>query len=55
MEESKIDVHDDNQQLRSRVYRYKSITKGAIKPDNIKNALWKAIKNEKKLINYLKK
>lgn len=55
MEESKIDVHDDNDQLRSRVYRYKSTTKGALKEETIKNALMEVIRDEKRVEQLVKK
>lgn len=55
MEDNKIDVHDDNNNLRSRVYRYKSVTKGSIKEDIIKDALMEAIRDEKKVDQLVKK
>jgi len=55
MEESKIDIHGDDDQLRSRVYRHKSVTKGAIKEDIVKNALMEVIKDEKKVNQLVKK
>ncbi len=55
MEDSKIDVHDDNEQLRSRVYRYKSTTKGALKEETIKNALMEIIRDEKRVEQLVKK
>ena len=55
MEESKIDVHDDNKQLRSRVYRYKSTTRGALKEETIKNALMEVIRDEKRVEQLVKK
>jgi len=55
MEESKIDVHNENQELRSRVYRHKSITKIPIKQNIIKDALMEAIRNEKKVDQLIKK
>lgn len=55
MEESKIDVHDDNDQLRSRVYRYKSTTRGALKEETIKNALMEVIRDEKRVEQLVKK
>lgn len=55
MENNKIDVHDENDNLRGRVYRYKSVTKGSIKEDIIKDALMEAIRDEKKVDQLIKK
>ena len=55
MEDNKIDVHDDDDNLRSRVYRHKSVTKGALKEDIIKDALMEAIRDEKKVDQLVKK
>jgi hypothetical protein len=55
MEDKKIDVTDDKDKFRGRVYRQKSVTKGAIKEDIIKNALMEAIKDEKKVDQLVKK
>lgn len=55
MEDNKIDVHDTKDNLRGRVYRYKSITKGGIKEDIIKDALMEAIRDEKKVDQLVKK
>lgn len=55
MEESKIDIHDNHNQLRSRVYRYKSETKGAIKENIIKDALMELIRDEKTVNQLVKK
>jgi len=55
MEEKKIDVHDDNDALRSRVYRHKSVTRGAIKEDIVKAGLMEAIRDEKKVDQLVKK
>ncbi len=55
MEDSKIDVQDDDNQLRSRVYRYKSITKSPIKENIIKDALMETIRDEKKVDQLIKK
>lgn len=55
MENSKIDVHDNDDNLRSRVYRYKSVTKGSIKEDIIKDALMEIIRDEKKVDHLVKK
>ena len=55
MDEKKIDVHDDDDNLRGRVYRHKSITKGALKEDIIKEALMEAIRDEKKVDQLVKK
>jgi hypothetical protein len=55
MDESKIDVHDDNNQLRSRVYRHRSVTKSSLKEDTIKDALMEIIKDEKRVDQLVKK
>lgn len=55
MDEKKIDVHDDSNNLRGRVYRHKSVTKGALKEDIIKDALMEAIRDEKKVDQLVKK
>jgi len=55
MEENTFDVHDDKDQLRGRVYRYKSTTKKSITPDIIKNALMESIRDEKKVDQFIKK
>lgn len=55
MEDNKIDVHDNNDNVRGRVYRYKSITKGSIKEDIIKDALMEVIRDEKKVDQLVKK
>ncbi len=55
MESNKIDVHDDDNNLRGRVYRHKSVTKGALKEDIIKDALMEAIRDEKKVSQLVKK
>jgi len=53
--DNKIDVHDHENNFRGRVYRYKSVTKGAIKEDIIKNALMEIIRDEKKVNQLVKK
>ncbi|MEM3063008.1 MAG: hypothetical protein QW303_05650 [Nitrososphaerota archaeon] len=55
MEDNKIDVHDENNNIRSRVYRYKSITKGAIKEDIIRDALMEIMRDEKMVDQLVKK
>lgn len=55
MDESKIDVHDKNENFRGRVYRYRSVTKGAIKEDIIKDALMEVIRDEKRVDQLVKK
>ena len=55
MEDNKIDVHDDSDNLRGRVYRHKSVTKGTLKEDIIKDALMEAIRDEKKVDQLVKK
>jgi Family of unknown function (DUF5760) len=41
--------------LRSRVYRYKSTTKGAIKEEIVRNALMEIIRDEKRVEQLVKK
>lgn len=53
--DDKMNIHDDNKNLRSRVYRHKSVTKGAIKEDIIKNALMEIVQNEKQVDQMVKK
>lgn len=55
MEERKIDVTDENNNLRGRVYRYKSVTKGTLKEDIIKDALMEIMQNETRVEQLLKK
>lgn len=55
LETKKIDVHDQNDQFRSRVYRQKSITKETLKENIIKDALMEAIRDEKKVDQLVKK
>ena len=55
MDETKIDVHDENKQIRSRVYKHKSTTKGALKEDIVKDALMEVIRDEKKVDQLIKK
>ena len=55
MEDNKIDVTDNKDQLRGRVYRYRSVTKGGLKEDIIKDALMEAIRDEKKVDQLVKK
>jgi len=55
MEENKIDVQDKDGEIRGRVYRHKSITKGTIKENIIKDALMEIIRDEKKVNQLVKK
>lgn len=55
MDDKKIDIHDENNNVRSRVYRHKSVTKGSLKEDIIKDALMEAIRDEKKVDQLVKK
>lgn len=54
-EETKIDIHDNNNELRGRVYKQKSVTKGSLKEDIIKSALMELIKDESKVDQLVKK
>ena len=49
MEESTFDVKDSQNQLRGRVYRYKSTTKKSITPDIVKDALMESFRDEKRV------
>lgn len=51
----KIDIEGDNNEIRGRVYRHKSVTKGALKEDIIKAALMESFRNEKKVDQLVKK
>lgn len=55
MGETKIDVTDNKNNFRSRVYRHKSVTKEALKENIIKDALMEAIHDEKKVDQLVKK
>ena len=55
VEDMKIDVHDNENNFRSRVYRHKSVTKEALKEKIIKDALMEAIHDEKKVDQLCKK
>ncbi|AVL94709.1 hypothetical protein ma323 [Moumouvirus australiensis] len=53
--EKKIDIHDGDENLRGRVYKHRSVTKGAIKEDIIRDALMEVIRNEKAVSQLVKK
>lgn len=55
MEEKKIDVVDDNNKFRSRVYKHKSVTKGPLKSDNIRDALMEIVKTESRVDQLMNK
>ena len=55
MDDKKIDVHDNDGELRSRICKYRSVTKGTLKEDIIKEALMEAIRDEKKVDQLVKK
>lgn len=55
VENTRIDIHDDNDNLRSRVYRRKSVTKGAIKENIIRDALMEVIRDEKRVKELVKR
>lgn len=55
IDDTKIDIHDNNNNLRSRVYKHKSVTKGSLKENIIKNALMEAIRDEKKVDQLVRK
>jgi len=54
MDGAKIDVKDKNN-LKSRVYKYKSVTKGPINAEIIKRTLMEGMINEKKADHFVKK
>jgi len=54
MDGAKIDVKDKNN-LKSRVYKYKSVTKGPINAEIIKRTLMEGMINEKKSGSFCKK
>lgn len=53
--DTKIDVHNDDDQLRGRVYRHKSTTKAALKENIVQDALMEVFRDEKKVAQLLKK
>lgn len=56
MENNKIDIYDmKGKKIRSRVYRHRSVTRGAIKEDIIKSALMEVMRNEKRVDQLIKK
>ena len=55
LEDIKIDINDDNNQSRGRVYRYTSTTKATLKEEIIKDALMEVIKDEKRVNALVKK
>lgn len=54
-ESTTINICNDDGTIRSSVYRQKSVTKGAIKEDIIKEALMECLHNEKKVNQLVKK
>jgi hypothetical protein len=50
-----INIYDDNQNMKGRVYKYKSVTKESIKDATIKEALLEVIRDEKKVDQLIKK
>ena len=55
IEKERLEIKDENQNIRGRVYRYKSMTKCAIKEDIIKKALMEVFKNERRVDELIKK
>lgn len=55
IDNKKIDVHDKQNNMRGRVYKHKSVTKGSLKEDIIKDALMEAIRDERKVNQLVKK
>jgi hypothetical protein len=55
MEDAQIDVRDDKQQLRGRVYRYRSVTKGTLKESIIKEVLMETMRDEYRVDQLVKK
>ena len=48
----KLDITDDKNNMRGRVYIYKSVTKGGMKEEHVKKTLMETLRDEKK-VNYL--
>ena len=55
IQNEKLDIHDDSDNLRSRVYRHKSVTKGPINEDIIEKALMEVYGNDKRVAELVKK
>lgn len=55
IDNKKIDIHDNSNKLRGRVYRHKSVTKEPLKEDIVKDALMEMIRDEKKVNQLVKK
>ena len=56
VDDTKIDVHDKkNQNLRGRVCKHESVTKGALKEDIIRDALMETIRDERVVAQLVKK
>lgn len=53
--DTKINIHGNDNKLRGKVYRYKSVTKVALKEDIIKDVLMETIRSEKTVVELLKK
>lgn len=51
----RLDIYDDNNNIRSRVCRYKSTTRGGLKEDIIRDALMEIMQSERKVESALKK
>lgn len=55
LDEEKLDIRDDNKNVKCRVYQQKSISKGSIKEDIVKDALMEVIKDENKVSQLVSK
>jgi len=55
MEELKLDITDNKGRVKARVYRHKSVTKGAIKEELLKDTLMEIFHDEKKADQIVKK
>lgn len=55
MEELKLDITDNKGRVKARVYRHKSVTKGAIKEELLKDTLMEIFHDEKKVDQIVKK
>ncbi len=55
MDSGKIDIRDDNNNIRSRVYKHTSTTKGSIKEEVIESALLEVLKDKKQVAQLIKK
>lgn len=55
LDEEKLDIRDDSKNVKCRVYQQKSISKGSIKEDIVKDALMEVIKDENRVSQLVSK